>query len=555
MSVWNGLRRQRDNGGPEGVAIRVRPPKQKETASPADLRTGTAARPVGPRVPRPLAWGVMIAAAFYVLAHISIVTGVWPVHGTSPGAGAMLMRDAVALVAWLLLIPVLRVLGFRGNWAVVALPIIVFFLARPALFQVFSDPVYQATRTTRADANLLKAERAQLTTILRAYDADRQSAVFEGPPPALPDPWPVAASAERAAGAPLVRALSHFSVLLAPLMLLLGFLGTRKASTLRALREHKRWPFLLTLAVFFVLALFFTELGKVRGTTPWELFLPVFILTWAAVLADDSYNLARVQSFVAPRRVLGLLLYGALPVVPFLVIRELGLSIVLAGSMAVMLLVGTRRGWWAGLMLAVWAVLVVAAFSLDDRSSTRLTLAYDTYRDLSVMTTQQAERWAASVHQIKLFDANVLAGGVFGRGPGRGHGETAPNAADDGYITLLAAQYGWLGTLTVVLVYTLFLIQMIGVAVRERGAFERTLAIGLALLIAIPFWLATLGGLRVIPLTGVAAAFAAHGGAKLIAAALSVGVVAGISHRRAEEDRLMPEAQSAALPEQGVRVR
>ena len=48
---------------------------------------------------------------------------------------------------------------------------------------------------------------------------------------------------------------------------------------------------------------------------------------------------------------LTLLLYGALPVVPFIIIHEFGLSVVLAGSMSAMLLVGTRRGWWAALML------------------------------------------------------------------------------------------------------------------------------------------------------------------------------------------------------------
>jgi cell division protein FtsW (lipid II flippase) len=55
---------------------------------------------------------------------------------------------------------------------------------------------------------------------------------------------------------------------------------------------------------------------------------------------------------------------------------------------------------------------------------------------------------------------------------------------------------------------------------------------GLALLIAIPFWMAFLGGIRVVPLTGVAAAFAGHGGAKLLASALSVGIIAAISDRR-----------------------
>ena len=111
--------------------------------------------------------------------------------------------------------------------------------------------------------------------------------------------------------------------------------------------------------------------------------------------------------------------------------------------------------------------------------------------------------------------------------------------------------------MALVLIYTVFLISMFMAAVRERGAFERTLVTGLAMLIAIPFWLATLGGIRVIPLTGVAAAFAAHGGAKLLASAIAVGIVAGISHRRTEEDQLAsvlaPPREAAEM--KGVRIR
>jgi cell division protein FtsW (lipid II flippase) len=536
----------RGSGGPEGIAVRV-----KKHNRPDEER-----REARLWMPKRLSLAVVLAGGFYLLAHLSVVRGVWPVHGVAPGSGGIFLRDMISLVAWLLLLLVIRRIGYRGNWAVVALPIIIFLLTRPSIFQLFSDPVYQASSATRAEANALKAERAQLTTILRAYDEERRAVVFDGEIPDVPEPLEALREATRPERSSAARALSAFSVVLAPLALLAAFLWARRSGALRRARERRAIPFGVTLAIFFALTLFFTELGKVNGTTPWELLLPIFVLVWAAVLADDSYNLARPDAVVSRRRVLGLILYGALPVVPFLVIRELGLSIVLAGSLATMLLVGTRRGWWAGLMLAVWAVLVFAAFSLDERSQTRLALAIEPYRDLSEMTEPQAEAWAAKVHQIKLFDSNVLAGGLFGRGPGRGHAETAPNAADDGYITTIAAQWGWLGALALVLLYTAFLIQMLAVAVRERSAFERSLVTGLAMLLAIPFWLATLGGIRVIPLTGVAVAFAAHGGAKLLASALAVGVVAGISHRRAESDRLASmERPLGDLSEQGVRIR
>jgi cell division protein FtsW (lipid II flippase) len=539
-------RRGAAGGGPEGVAIRVRPGNIPSRASATDGRS----------MPRRLVLGVMLAAAFYVIAHLVIVRTVWPVHGTSPGAGGVLVRDAVSLVAWLLLFPVLRVLGYRGSWAVVALPVMIFLLTRPALFQLFTDPAYQAGAGSRAEANLMKAERSRLTTVLRAYDEERQQIVFAGEPPAIPDPMQIVAEATAGERRSLARLGSAFSVVLAPLALLIGYLLARSGERLRWWRERRLWPFALTLGIFFVLTLFFTELGKVAGTTPWELFLPIFVFAWAATLADDAYNLARPDQVIAPRRVLGLILYGAMPVVPFLVIRELGLSVVLAGSLATMLLVGTRRGWWAGLMMVVWAVLVLAAFNLDDRSATRLALAIEPYRDLTEMTDAEAESWAARMHQIKLFDANVLAGGLFGEGAGQGHAETAPNAADDGYITAIAAQWGLAGALGLTMLYTAFLIQMLAVAVRERGAFERSLATGLAMLVGIPFWLATLGGIRVIPLTGVAAAFAAHGGAKLLASALAVGLVAAISHRRAETDRLAAaDAPAETLTDRGIRIR
>ena len=549
MSLLDRIRLRKDPA-PAGVAISVK----------AHNRPSVERRESERSMPRTIGLGLLITTLFYLAAHYAVVEGVWPVHGRAPGAGAVLMRDIASVIVWLGVVVTFRQLGYRGNWAVVALPIVIFLLIRPSLFQLFTDPVYQSQGSTRAAANALKAERSQLTTILRAYDEERQQLVFQGPAPAVPDPITAMAEATEEERGSIAGILSAFSVILAPLALLGAYLASRRVGPLRTFRYRRTWPFAAIMVVFFGLALIpsVRATGKFNGTTPWELFLPIFVGVWAAVLADDAYNLGRIGQVVSPRRILGMVLYGALPVIPFLMIHDLGLSIILAGSFAAMLLVGTRRGWWGALMLGIWAVLVFITFSIDDRSQTRLALARDPYLDLSTMSEAEGEAWAAKVHQIKLFDANVLAGGLFGEGAGRGHAETAPNAADDGYITTIAAQWGLLGAVGFVLVYTAFIIQMLAVAVREKGAFERSLVTGLAMLIAIPFWLSALGGIRVVPLTGVAAAFAAHGGAKLLASAVAVGIIAGISHRRAEEERLRAVASPEAaelLGEQGVRIR
>jgi cell division protein FtsW (lipid II flippase) len=531
--------------GPEGVTVRIKPHNL-----PSEQRAGRV-------VPGMLWWGLLLAAAFYVAAHFAIVRGVWPQHGTSPGAGGTFIRDVVALVAWIAVLVALRRLGYRGSWAIVVLPILIFCMTRPTQFQIFTDPAYQATGSARARANDLKATRARLSSIERAYSEERKAVVYQGNPPELPDPFERAVERETRSRGFLARSGAHFSVFLAPFALLLGFLLSREPGVMRWVRDRRLIPFVPTLGLFFVLTIGFTKLGKVGGMTPWELFLPLFIVIWAATLAEDAYNLARPGAVMEPRRLLNLFLYGAAPVIPFLIIRELGLSIVLAGSLAAMLLVGTRRGWWAGLMLVVWAALVFAAFNVDERSATRLELAYDPYKDASRMTEDQQESWAAKLHQMKLFDANVIEGGLLGQGPGRGHAETAPNAADDGFITAIATHWGWAGAVSLVLLYTLFVVQLLSTAAREPGAFERTLVTGVAMLIGIPFWLATLGGIRLIPLTGVATAFAAHGGAKLLASSLAVGLAAGVSHRRARED-IMDEALAPPPGEphaKGIRIR
>lgn len=531
--------------GPEGVTVRI-----KAHNRPSEARAGRV-------VPGFLWWGLLLAAAFYVAAHLSIVLGIWPVHGTSPGAGGTFMRDGVALLAWLAVLVALRALGYRGSWAIVVLPVLIFLLTRPTQFQLFTDPAYQAAGRAKAEANELKATRSRLNTIERAYSDERKETVYQGPPPPLPDPFERAVRQETEKRGFLARSAAYFTVFIAPFALLAGFLLSREPRVMRWVRDHRLVPFLPVLGVFFVLTIGFTKLGKVGGMTPWELFLPVFIVIWAATLAEDAYNLARPGSVAEPRRLLNLFLYGAGPVIPFLIIRELGLSVVLAGSLAAMLLVGTRRGWWAGAMLVVWAVLVIAAFQVDERSATRLELAYDPYKNPATMTEAQRETWAAKLHQMKLFDANVVAGGVLGEGPGRGHPETAPNAADDGFITAIAANWGWAGAVSIVLLYTLFVVQLLSIAAREPGAFERTLVTGVAMLIGIPFWLAALGGIRLIPLTGVATAFAAHGGAKLLATAFAVGLAAGVSHRRAREE-IFDEALAAPTAEpraKGIRIR
>ncbi|HEX5871802.1 MAG TPA: hypothetical protein VFY65_15345, partial [Longimicrobium sp.] len=303
MAIRDLFRKGRiDAAQPEGVTVRIKPHNL-----PSEQRAGRV-------VPSFLWWGLLLASAFYVAAHFSIVTGVWPQHGTNPGAGGTFIRDGVALAAWIAVLVALRSLGYRGSWALVVLPILIFSITRPTQFQIFTDPAYQATGGARARANDLKATRARLTSIERAYSEERRAVVYQGNPPEIPDPFERAVERETQSRGFVARSAAHFSVFIAPFALLIGFLLSREPTVMRWVRNRRLIPFVPTLAVFFVLTIGFTKLGKVGGMTPWELFLPIFIVIWAATLAEDAYNLARPGAVMEPRRLLNLFLYGAGPV-------------------------------------------------------------------------------------------------------------------------------------------------------------------------------------------------------------------------------------------------
>ncbi|HEU0053641.1 MAG TPA: hypothetical protein VFQ39_10705, partial [Longimicrobium sp.] len=282
MGFFDALRRGPKAAGPGPLGVRVR----------VKAHNVPGAEESGRVLPGPIWWGLLLAAAFYLAAHVSIIMGVWPVHGTSPGAGGTFVRDLIALAAWLVVLFSMRKLGYRGKWGIVVLPVIIFSLSRPAQFQAFTDPAYQARGKARPEANELKATRARLSTIDRVYDAERQQTVYQGPPPALPDPW---GAVRRETRGFIAKGTTYLPVFLAPLVVLLGFFASRGRWLMRWLRDRRDWIFIPAMLVFFGLAMVPSarSTGKVMGMTPWELLLPVFVGIWAAVLADDAYNLAR----------------------------------------------------------------------------------------------------------------------------------------------------------------------------------------------------------------------------------------------------------------------
>ena len=275
-------------------------------------------------MPPLLRWGVLAAAGFYLVAHLSIVQGVWPVHGVAGGAGAILLRDLVALAAWLLLIWGMHLLRYRGSWALIALPVAIFFFTRPALFQLFTDPAYQAAAGTRAEANFLKAERSQLSTILRTYDGERQQIVFDGAPPPLPDPMEAVRTATAPERASWTRLGSSASVMIAPVALLIAFAWALNGQPDNSTRAVTVAFMALALAQIF-------HLGNARSSAPVLTVRRIMANRWAIGAVVLTVGLQLLALNFAP--LAGLLGVAPLPSSDWLVVVLLALVPAVMGQM------------------------------------------------------------------------------------------------------------------------------------------------------------------------------------------------------------------------------
>lgn len=122
-------------------------------------------------------------------------------------------------------------------------------------------------------------------------------------------------------------------------------------------------------------------------------------------------------------------------------------------------------------------------------------------------------------------------GGVTGLGLGASRSKFfyIPESHTDGVFAIIGEEAGLLATLTIVLVFVLFMVRGYQVSTRARDDFGSLLAVGITTWIAAQALLNIGGITRVIPLTGVPLPFLSFGSNALAAVMMAVGVLLSVS--------------------------
>jgi cell division protein FtsW (lipid II flippase) len=125
--------------------------------------------------------------------------------------------------------------------------------------------------------------------------------------------------------------------------------------------------------------------------------------------------------------------------------------------------------------------------------------------------------------------SGMYSGGLWGEGFGEGRPDFTPIAGSDFIYSVVGEELGFLGCAAVVLFFLILFQRGLAIAGRSRNTFGRFLAFGIVAVFATQTFLNIAGVTKLVPLTGLTLPFISHGGASLLTAFATIGLLLAVS--------------------------
>jgi rod shape determining protein RodA len=244
-------------------------------------------------------------------------------------------------------------------------------------------------------------------------------------------------------------------------------------------------------------------------------------VTMVLALAKYFHGLApedvgRVHLLIAPA-----LLVVLVPAAVVLKQPDLGTAMMLVlGGGAMFFLAGVR--WWKFAVVIVGtasAVPVVWGFLRD----------YQKNRIITFLNPEN-DPLGAGYHSLQSKIA-IGSGGVFGKGYMQGsqaHLSFLPERQTDFIFTMLAEEWGLLGGLALLALYTLVFVYGYAIAFRSRNQFGRLLALGITTNFFLYVFITTAMVMGLLPVVGVPLPLISYGGTAMLTVMFGFGLLMGV---------------------------
>jgi peptidoglycan glycosyltransferase len=265
---------------------------------------------------------------------------------------------------------------------------------------------------------------------------------------------------------------------------------------------------------------------------PIELVKLLLVLFAAGYLADRSgllsdsvhrWKLKSLPGISTPRRedIAPLAGLFAIALLLFVAVRDLGPALVAFGAFVALFYVATGRAGiiWAGLL-----VIVLGAFTAYRLRIGVIPVRIDMW--LSPWTNPHANGM-----QLGQSYWALSSGGLWGTGLGLGMPGTLPRGRDDLVFAVLGEELGLVGSISILVLYSLLITRGFRAARLALTDFDRMLAAGISALFACQVFLVLAGVSGLLPLSGITLPFLGYGNSALVVNLFAAGLLIGISHR------------------------
>ncbi len=315
--------------------------------------------------------------------------------------------------------------------------------------------------------------------------------------------------------------------------LLLGFLCGGIALVVLSHIDYRLWrpytPYFFGFALLLTLLTFIPGIGiTLKGAARWVsmgpiTFQPAELLKFAAVAFIAGIYASRMRSVGTLRGgVLPLVLIGGLSAGILLLQPDTdGAAIILLACAVVLFTAGGKV--WHLLLLGLIGLLALGAVAYQ-----RPYLAERFLTFVNHSADPQGAGW--QIHQ------SLIAVGS-GQWSGKGFGQSIekfsylPEPIGDSIFAVAAEEFGFVGSVALVLLYAGVALLGLRIAARAPDPFGGLLVVGLITVIIGQSFMNIASTLGLIPLSGLPLIFVSHGGTSLAIALAEVGVILSVSKR------------------------
>lgn len=312
--------------------------------------------------------------------------------------------------------------------------------------------------------------------------------------------------------------------------LVFGVIGTAAMIIISKIdyRKYKRWSYIGFAFAALLLLLVLTPLGRTaNGAKRWlgfgilrfqpsEIMKPMLVLAIATYLSRNTKKIKDIKGYIVPLIMLlivGLLMYFQKHMSGLLVLGVAALSVIFTS--------GIKLNFKTIIAIVLIVALAATAFITADK--------FRLQRIFSFMNPEQDildGNWqpAQSLYAIG-------SGGLFGMGLGQSREKYLwlPEAQNDFIFSILAEELGFVGAVSVVLLFSLFIFRGYRIAMTCKDFYGSMIAAGITSIFALQFIINIAVVTCTIPVTGMPLPFFSYGGTSLFINLCSMGIVLNIS--------------------------